>query len=287
MPASLTIIGGGHVATEFAAVYALLGTKVTLLVRGPRVLPMFDAELAEVATRQLSAAGVDILTSTRVSEITGRRGAVAVHFTDAGGVVREVTAERALVAIGRHPNVAQLDLAAAGIETNEHGGIVIDDAQRTSNPRVWACGDAAGTLQLKPSSEFAARLVARSIITGVPQPIAYDAVPTTVFTLPELAQVGMTEEVARQQDIPVRVCRQRLETLPAAIIDDERDGLIKLVFSEETGRLLGAAIAAPAASELIYACALGVRLGATVDDFGETVGVHAAYSEGLNFSALE
>lgn len=286
VPSSLAIIGGGYIAMEFAAAYALLGTEVTMIVRGSRLLPTFDSELVEIAKRQLAEIGVEFMMHTQVSELTGQRGDAVAHVTDGSGKPAEARFERVLAAIGRHPNVAQLDLDAAGVETNERGGVLIDDAQRTTNPRVWACGDAAATIQLKPSSEFAGRLVARSIITGTPHPVVYEAVPTTVFTLPELAQVGMTEEAAKKSGEPFSVHRQRLSSLPAAIIDDERDGLVKLVFSEESGGLLGAAVAAPNASDMIYACALGVRLGANVDDFRETVGIHAAYSEALNFAAL-
>jgi len=286
LPESLVIVGAGYIGAEFAAAYAPLGTTVTLIARGERILPMFDAELAAIAAARLGAAGVEILTRTSVIGLEGRPGRVVTHVADGSGRSSDIASERVLMAVGRKPATEHLDLDAAGIRTDERGRLVLTEAQQTTNPRVWACGDAAGTLQLKPSSELAGRAVARSIASGIPQTVSYASVPSTVFTLPQLAQVGLTEQEAAKRGIAVRTSRQVYATLPAAIIEDERDGLIKLLFAEKDGRLLGAAIAGPAASELIYACALGIRTGATEEDFAETVGIHAAFSEGLNFAAL-
>ena len=287
VPASLVIVGAGYIGLEFAAAFSALGTKVTLIAHGDRVLPMFDAEVAGVSAALLAEEGVDIRTNTTTLAFGGARGAVVARVRDASGAESELRSERLLVAVGRRPDLGALDLAAADVAVDERGRLVLDETQRsTSNPRVWAAGDAAGTVQLKPAAEMAGALVGRSVGSGAAMPIAYDTVPSTVFTLPQIAQVGITEAQAADRGIAHRVCRQRFDTLGSAIIDDVRTGLIKLVFAERDGRLLGAAIASPHASELVYACALGMRTGATFEDVRETVGVHAAYSEGMQYAAL-
>jgi pyruvate/2-oxoglutarate dehydrogenase complex dihydrolipoamide dehydrogenase (E3) component len=287
VPKSLTIIGAGYIGMEFAAAYALLGTRVTLIARGPRVLPMFDEEVASVAARQLAEAGVSILTNTNVSALTGSRGAVTTRYSGSDGQSRDILSERVLVSVGRRARTEGLQLDAAGIEVDERGGLVLDEAQCTTNPNVWAAGDAAGKIQLKPAAEFAGRMVAQSIASGTPRHIDYTTIPSTVFTLPQVAQVGMTESDAAAAGIPYLVRRQTFEQLAGAVIDDVADGLIKLVFAEDGDRLIGACIAAPTASDLIYSCALGIRLGATGTDLAESMGVRAAYSEGINYAACD
>ncbi len=287
VPETLTIVGGGYIGMEFAGAYAPLGSKVTMIVRGPRVLPMFDAETALIATEELRSCGVDVRTGCNVTGLSGERGAVVTHYTDSEGKKHQVTAQHVLMAVGRRANVDHLDLAAGGIQTDDRGRLVLDAAQRTTNPRVWAAGDAAGTIQLKPAAEMAGRLVARSIATGVPEHISYGTVPSTVFTLPQVAQVGLTEEEAGLRGVRCIVRKLPFGSLPAAIIEDRRSGLIKLVFDAEDGRLIGAHIAAPQASELIYSAALAVRAKATEEDMREQVAIHAAFCEGLNFAALQ
>lgn len=286
VPETLTIVGSGYIGMEFAAAYSVLGTKVTVVEHNARVLHMFDPDVVRIAVDQLGKLGVTFHTASRVESLTGERGNVTTRFTDGDGNVRELRADRVLMAVGRRPNTDRLDLDAAGIQTDAHGRLVLDPSQRTTNPRVWAAGDASGKIQLKPAAEMAGRAVAKSILTGTPVPIDYGSVPSTVFTLPQLGQVGMSEEDAQTAGIAHHVRRLPFDSLPAAIIDDVKQGLVKLVFADDDGRLLGAAIAAPVASELMYACALGVRTRATEADFCETVGIHAAYSEGLNFAAL-
>ena len=285
VPTTLTIIGAGYIGMEFAAAYALLGSHITLIARGPRILPMFDEEAAAIAARQLTDVGVQILTDANVTSLSGERGALTTTYTHTDGASHDLYSQRVLVSVGRRPNTAGLGLEAAGIQTDDRGRLALDEAQRTTNPKVWAAGDAAGKIQLKPAAEYAGRLVAASIASGTPRPISYGHVPSTVFTLPQIAQVGMMETDATAAGVKCHVRRLDFEQLPGAIIDDACDGLIKLVFADADDRLIGASIAAPTAGDLIYSLALGIRAGATEQDLIDTMGVHAAYSEGINYAA--
>ena len=284
-PSSLLVVGGGFIGIELATVYASFGTETTIITSGPRPLGMLEEEVAAVALRRLERMGVTIRSSCRLLGLSGARGAVTARFTDGEGLSHERTWERVLVATGRAPALEALELAAAGVEVDGHGRIVLDSSQRSTNPRIWAAGDAAGGMMQTPSANYQGRMVATSIHSGTALDIDVSAIPTCLFTTPQIAQVGLTEAQARATGLDIAIGRAPFEFLGAAVIEDERDGLVKLVFAEEDGRLLGAHIAGPTASDLIYAMALAMRCGATRDTLRETIGIHPAFCESLTWAA--
>ncbi len=285
VPEELLIIGGGFIAMEFAGIYATFGSRVTVISSGPRPLEMVDAEAAAVAVRHLLRLGVEFFSDCRISELSGERGALTLKFTDSTGAERTGEYGHALAATGRHPATDGLGLETAGIETDEHGRVVHDRFQRTTNPAVWMAGDAAGGMMQTPVASYEGRTVAESIDSGTPIAPDCTAVPTTVFTVPPIAQVGMTEEALTAAGVKYRASTTPFEYLAAGIIEDERDGLVKYLFSADDGRLLGAHIAGPTAHDLIYAAAVAIRMGATDSDLQQVLGIHPAYSEALNWAA--
>jgi pyruvate/2-oxoglutarate dehydrogenase complex dihydrolipoamide dehydrogenase (E3) component len=284
-PATLLIVGGGFIGMEFAAIYASFGTRITLVTNAERVLDMLDPEVAAIASHHLEQLGVEIHPGCRMGALSGTRGAVNASFTDLGGVTHSGTYERVLVATGRAPALADLDCEAAGIETDRRGHVVLDRFLRTTNPRVWVVGDAGGGMMQTPVAAYEGRTVAESIASG--RPVAPDCslIPTAVFTSPQIAQVGMTEESARAADVPYRVARIPFEYLGAAVAEDVRDGLVKLLFAEEDDRLLGAHIAGYGASDLVYAMAVALRHGGTSTSLRETIAIHPAFHESLNWAS--
>ncbi|MBW6467792.1 MAG: dihydrolipoyl dehydrogenase family protein [Anaerosomatales bacterium] len=284
-PSSLLVVGGGFVGIELATVYASFGTEVTIITSGPRPLGMLDEEVASVALRRLERMGVTLRASCRLHGLAGTQGAATARFVDGEGLPHEGTWKRVLVATGRAPALEELDLQAAGVEVDGHGRIVLDTSQRTTNPRIWAAGDAAGGMMQTPIANYQGRTVATSIHSGTALDIDTSAIPTCLFTTPQVAQVGLTEAQARAAGIEISVGRATFDFLGAAVIEDERDGLVKLIFSASDGRLVGAHIAGPTASDLIYAMAVAMRCGATRDTLGATVGIHPAYCESLNWAA--
>ena len=283
-PRRLVIVGGGYVGLEFAGIYSAFGTEVTVVLRGARALPAFDSEIVEVAVRALELQGVRFVTQATLKTITGVPGAFSVRYDDATGSSHELECDRVLLATGRRPALDSLDLVASGIALDEHGSPVLDEALRSSDPRVYFAGDAAGRIQLTPAANAQGEAVARSILTGAPVPVDLRALATAVFTVPQLGQVGMTEHDARRAGMEVTVRRQTYEYVAAAIIADERDGLVKLVFDRDEV-LVGAQVAAPNASDLIYALALAVRARMTAAEIGATHAVHPSYAEALNWAA--
>jgi len=285
-PDTLLIVGGGFIGMEFAAIFASFGTKITLVSSGPRPLEMLDPDVAQVPVRRLGRMGVSFHSNCRMQALSGDPGDITATFLEKPtGETHEGTYARVLMAVGRRPSFDALDLSAGGIETDERGALVLDEFLRTSNPRVWAAGDAAGGMMQTPVASYQGRTVAWSIDSDEPHAPDYSAVPTTVYTVPQVAQVGLSEADAQRLGIPYRARVTKFDSLGAAIIEDERDGLVKLLFGESDGRLLGAHIAGPTASDLIYSLALGIRTGATDSAIRDTLGVHPAYCESVNWAA--
>ena len=201
IPKSLAIVGGGFIAMEMAGIYASFGSRVTVVTRPDRVLEMLDPELAETAVRCLSGLGVEFIPGCTVSAIQGAPGALVLHgSTDAGGDV-SIEATNVILAIGRRPCVCGLEPEAAAVATDDRGHVVVDEYLRTTNPRVWAVGDAAGGMMQTPVANLEGRTVGRSIDEGVPSHPDCSAMPVTCFTVPQLASVGHTETSAREHGL--------------------------------------------------------------------------------------
>lgn len=283
-PSTLVIVGGGFIGMEFAAIYSAFGTRVTLVSSGPRPLEMLDSDTSAIAVNRLTQAGVRFHSSCRLQSLEGDRGALTANFLEAG-IDRTAHAERVLMAVGRAPVVDGLGLDAAGIETDGHGKIVVDAHLRSTNPRVWVAGDASGGLMQTPVASYEGRTVAESIDTGVPMPLDCRALPTTCFTDPQLAQVGLSEHAAAAAGIAYRVGTTTFEYLGAAVVDDARDGLVKLLFAADDDRLIGAHIAGPTASDLIWSLAVALKCDATAETLRSVPGIHPAYCEALNWAA--
>lgn len=283
-PETLLVVGGGFIALELAAIYSAFGTRVTVVTKAPRVLEMIDEELADTAASRLSAEGVRFVSDATVAEIRGEPGrleAVVESGTGASGVIET---QRVLMAVGRVLDVDGLDVANAGVEVDSRGRLVLDEHLRTTNPRVWAAGDAAGSMMQTPVANLMGHTVARSIISGTPQECDLSAMPVTCFTFPQLASVGITEAEAASRGIEVAVRRTEVEAIGAGVVAGETSGFFKFVCAADDGRILGAQCAAPNASDLIYPAALAVSQGLTAEEIGRVVAVHPSFAEAVGFS---
>lgn len=280
-PASLAIVGGGYIAFEFAGIYAAFGTKVTMLVRGDRLLPGYDPEIVAIAVRRLAAMGVDIRLRAVTESIDCAESGSRVTLGGDGGVLE---AERVVLATGRAPRIAELDPAAARLALDARGNLVLDPLGRTSDPHVWAAGDARGDGMHTPLANAEGRHVALAMLGEAVDPLDTKALPTAVFTFPQLAQAGITEGQARAAAIEHVVHRQSLDTVGAAIIEDERDGLVKVV-ADPGGRLIGAQIAAPTAADLIYPYAVAIQAGLRLEDLQAVPAIHPSMSQAVEWAA--
>ena len=277
-PKRLLVIGGGAIGLEIAQVYARLDTKVTVLEATPFLLPAEDPELSTLLRGYLEAEGVEFHTSLKVRKVV-REGEFQVH-TD-GGIYG---AERLLVATGRKPRTEGLNLEAAGVELGGREEIQIDGHLKTSNPRIFAAGDAAGLPQYVYVAAQAGRIAGRNALGGQEE-LDLKAVPRVTFTDPALATVGLTEEEAREQHgSSIRVSRLSLSQLPKALVQHDQRGLFKLVVDAE-GVVLGLSILAPEAGDVLQEAVLAVKFGLHYRDLIDTFHPYLTLAEGVRLVA--
>ncbi|WP_295808515.1 FAD-dependent oxidoreductase [uncultured Nitratireductor sp.] len=259
-PAHLIVIGGGPIGMELAQAHRRLGCEVTV-VEALTALGKDDPELTAFALRNIRSEGVHLLEHTRVTRVERRgRSGVRVHVEDADGE-RSLDGSHLLVAVGRTPNIAALNLDKAGIK-HSASGVTVSDKLRTSNRRVYAIGDVAGGLQFTHVAGYHAGLVVRALLFRLPARENRAIIPWATYTDPEIAHVGLTEEEARKRHRKINILRWPYAENDRAQAERKTEGLIKLV-TDRKGRILGASIAGANAGEMInfWALALSQKLG--------------------------
>ena len=271
LPARIAFIGGGYIAAELSHLAARAGAKVTVVQRGPRLLPRFDADLVGWLDESFEALGIDVATDATVTRVEKTQAGLRVH-AEIGGGERSWEADLVVHAAGRAPDLAGLDLGAGGVRV-ERGRLVLNEfLQSVSNPRVYAAGDAAGTgPALTPVAGRDAELAARNLLGGNRHRPDYRAIPSVAFTLPPIAAVGLDEDEARQGGKRFRVkCEKVPDWFSARRLGEPVYGFKTLV-EEDTDRILGAHLVGPQADEVINLFALCVRHGLTSKDLADTV----------------
>jgi pyruvate/2-oxoglutarate dehydrogenase complex dihydrolipoamide dehydrogenase (E3) component len=269
-PDRLVVIGGGAIGMEFGFAFARAGTRVTVLQSGPAVLPAADEEVRTALEAIARTAGLEIRTQAKVTRITRER----VVEAEIGGAAQRFPGDAVLVATGRPPNIRGLGLEAAGVAL-ERGAVKVNDfRQSPTAAHVYAAGDVTGLHQHTPVAWYEGTLAAENAVKGNHRTVDYSIFPTTMFTIPALAQVGLTEAEARRHAPRVAVSRVPYEDSTMAGILDETDGLIKVVYEEASGRLLGVHILGAHAEELIHIAAVAMRAGLTRKDLA---GMHYVF----------
>lgn len=252
LPDHLVIVGSGFIASEFAHVFSAFGSKVSIIGRGDRLLRDLDQDVSQRFT-DLARAKWDVHLGNPVAEVTGDAGSVEVRLAD--GTV--VSGDTLLVATGRTPNGDRLDAAAAGVEVDERGRVVVDEFQRTSAEGVFALGDVSSPHQLKHVANHEARVVQENLLRDAWKPGAelvrtnHRFVPSAVFTDPQIASVGLTEAQAREQGLNLSVKVQRYADVAYGWAMEDDEGLCKVIADRDTGLLVGAHIIGAQASTVI------------------------------------
>jgi pyruvate/2-oxoglutarate dehydrogenase complex dihydrolipoamide dehydrogenase (E3) component len=280
LPASLIVVGAGATGVELAQAFARLGSKVTLIDECASVLPSADPEASALIQARLIAEGVDIHMPANMTEVTSSNRRVQV---EAGTTRCEAAA--LLVATGRRPRVAGLDLEQAGVEL-VGGAVRVDKFLRTTNPRIYAAGDVTGAAQFTHYAGWQGFVAARNALLPGPQEGLRTSIPWAVFTDPEVAQAGLSEAEARTQFGDVKVHRLELDRVDRAQTEDERDGFLKLV-SRSGGRLVGATAVSRAAGETINELALAIDKGLSVSDLASAIHVYPTFGFAVQQLAAE
>jgi len=265
LPARMVVVGGGFIGLELGFAFARAGTSVTVLQSGPLLLPRVDHDMREALLEIGRRVGIAFATSVKVVAIESDRVAAKV-----AGAARSFPADVVLLATGRPANLAGLGLEAAGVAHDSRGVRVNDHLQSVSAPHVFAAGDAAGRHQHTPVAWYEGPLAARNAVRGPNEKADYGLLPTALFTIPALGQVGLTEEDARRTGAQVVVHRTAIEDNPAAGVRGEEDGLVKIVYEEGTERLLGVHVLGPHAEDLVQIAAVAMRGGLTRREVAST-----------------
>lgn len=284
LPESMIIVGAGPVGLEFAQMYARFGTKVTVLERERQILPLSEREVADELQRCLEIEGIEIHTRVDVEEVR-EEGDLKVVEAKLGMPRITVKGEELLLATGVAPNSNDMDLEAAGVEMDSRGFIRVNEELRTSASHIWAAGDVVGKTFLETVAAKEGYIAASNALEGKGKAIDYDSVPKAVFTDPQVASVGLTEEEFMRR-FHVCSCRTvRIDQVPKAKAIKETRGLVKMVIHPETRVIVGVHMVAPMAADLIHEAALAVRFKLTIDDIIDTVHIFPTMSEAIKLVA--
>jgi mercuric reductase len=286
LPESLLVVGGGPVGLEFAQIFARFGSRVTIVQGDDRLSPRSDAEATTVLHGVLEEEdGIEVVLSSYVKSVR-RDGndVVATIIPVEGEGSRELCVECVLLASGRVANVEALQLDELGIE-HDRLGIVVDEHMRTSVEGIWAAGDVTGRYQFTPIAQYQARIAVDDMF-GLDGPGAdYSVLPTSIFTEPELAGVGLTQQEAEEQGVAHEVVTHHIKHVQRSSYKDQKRGLYKIVFDSTTRRVLGLHVVAPGAGDIVQGLSLGLRLDATVEDLASMHHVFPTFGEGVKAAA--
>lgn len=285
IPKHLVVIGAGAVGLEMGCVWSRLGAKVTVVEIFDRITPFADQQIAELFLRTLKAQGIDFLLEHKMTSARKEGDIVQVEVEDKSGQKHLFDADRVLVSVGRRAYTNGLGLEKIGIQTDKRGKIQIDKHFRTGVPGIWAIGDVVDGPMLAHKAEDEGMAVAE-IIKGLPGHVNYDAIPNIVYTDPELAMVGQTEEQLKEAEIAYKVGRYKFSPNGRAKALGQTEGMVKILAHATTDRILGVHIVGPRASELIAEAVLAMEFGASAEDLVRTSHAHPTLSEVIREAAM-
>lgn len=278
-PQRLVVVGGGYIACEFASIFNGLGAAVTQLYRGEQVLRGFDDEVRHFLANEMTKAGVDLRLQAGVLAVVRKADGLHVSLEDGNTLV----ADTVLYATGRIPNVEGLGLDAAGISQGALGAIVVNEHYQTNVPHIFAVGDVTARVQLTPVALGEAMVVVDHLFGPVsgkpPRQMAYDCIPTAVFTHPNVGTVGLTEAQARERCEQVSVFRSEFRSLKHTLSGSNERTLMKLLVDTASDRVVGLHMVGAEASEIVQGFAVAMKAGATKSVFDSTLGIHPTAAE--------
>jgi pyruvate/2-oxoglutarate dehydrogenase complex dihydrolipoamide dehydrogenase (E3) component len=279
VPEHLLILGGGYEAVEFGQLFRRFGSEVTVLERGKHLLGHEDVDISEALEAILREDGVTIETGANAARVDGGPGGATVRLK--GG--RSISGSHLFIAVGRSPNTKELNLDAAGVKTDEHGYVKVDEELRTNVPGIYAVGDVKGGPAFTHVSYDDYRILRDNLITGKGGRKTTDRMTVyVVYMDPQLGRVGMTEAEARQSGRRIKVARMPVTSIARATETGETRGLLKAVVDAETEQILGAAILAPEGGELMSMFELAMMGKLRYSALEDAVFAHPAYAESLN-----
>ncbi len=284
LPESLVVIGGSHVGTEFASIYNILGAKVTIVKRRPLRLEPVDEEIGRRFAQTLPRQGIDVIIGAPVKAIRKDGDNLRVVWDTPEGEEKGVTAQMVLMGTGRQPYTEGLGLSELGIKMDGKA-IVVNERLETNVEDVYAIGDVLGKHMMAHVASYEGEAAVENAL-GHPRQVDYRAVPSVVFTYPEVAGVGITEAEAQASGIPYKVSKFPFMAAGRAVAMDETMGIVKLICNAEDGKVLGMHIVGPHAGDLIAEGTLAVQTGLTARDIAHTMHAHPTLPEAIHETAM-
>ncbi len=278
IPTKLLIIGGGAIGVEFASIYQKLGAQVTLVEAMDRILPFSDGEVSNALKQLMTREKIVVLTETKVVGIHKSEEALLVNVETPKGF-KEIEVDKVLVAVGRRPDYESLGLKEIDIQV-EKGKILVNGKMETSIPNIYAIGDVTGGILLAHVASTEGTVAAVNAMGGQKH-MNYSVVPSCIYTSPELASVGLSEEQAISQGMEIVIGKSQFIGSGKALAMGENKGLVKIIAEAGSGKILGVHILGPQATSLISEAALAIKLGATVEDVADTIHAHPSLPETL------
>lgn len=277
LPRSVIIVGSGYIGVEFACLLHRLGVKTTLIFRSEKPLPHFDEDLRDHLLKALEAQGIHVKPHQEIARIEGQRGHLVASLKDGSSL----SAERILYASGRKPNVAGLGLETVGLALGPRGEIPVNELSQTAIPSLYAVGDVTDRIALTPVAIREGHAFADTVFGGKRIAVAHGAVPTAVFTTPELGTAGLTERQARAAYKKITIFKTDFRPMRATLSGSSERTFMKLIVDGESDRVLGVHIMGDAAGEMIQLAGIALHMGATKTDFDATMAVHPTAAEEL------
>ncbi len=278
IPKSLLVIGGGYIGLELGSVYQALGSKVSVVEMTSGLLPGADRDLVNFLAKKIKEKYDKVMLNSKVTEMKEVKNGVSVKIEDKEGKVTEEVYDYVLMSIGRKPDTSGLGLDKTSVKVNQRGWIVVNKQMQTDDPNIFAIGDIAGEPMLAHKASHEGR-VAAEVIAGHKSAFDPLAIPAVVFTDPEIAWAGITENQAKEKGINYEVAKFPWAASGRALTLDRNDGVTKLIVDPESQRLLGIGICGPGAGELIAEGVLAIEMGANLTDLKLTIHPHPTLSE--------
>lgn len=275
-PKRVVVAGGGYIALEFASLLKGLGADVTLLYRGHQILRGFDSDVRTFVTEELVKSGINLRLNTIIERIEKSDDCLLATLTDN----QAVECDAVIYAIGRKPLTANLGLEQVGVELDDNGAIKVNDQYQTSVPSIYALGDVTNRINLTPVALAEGHVLADRLYGNNPRDVNYDNIPTAVFSIPPVANVGLTEEQAREKlGKEVDIYRTSFKPMRHQLSGRDQRTMMKLVVDRATQKVIGAHMVGSDTPEMIQAIAIAMNVGATKQDFDRTIGLHPTAAE--------
>jgi len=282
LPKSVVVIGGGVIGVEFAQFLIAMGTEVTIIEMLPGLVPGVDKEIAAVLQKQIAAAGVKIVTGAAVKGIAHKKTENTVTYT-IGDKTETVTAEKVFLTVGRKPDFSLLNIEKVGVK-HERGAIVVNELMETNVPGIYAAGDVVGGIMLAHLASAEGECAVRNAL-GHKEVMNYKAVPACIYTTPEVACVGLSEEQAKERG-EIQIGRFPFRGNGKALVLNEVEGMVKVISDKKFGEVLGVHIIGPHATDLIAEAVLGMTLEMTAEDLAGAIHPHPTVSEAVMEAAM-